>query len=154
VDQFNNLIFAVFASDCLPPYLIVFGFIQLLERTPKEVVVELSSIPLDRLLRTLEEKLTEVFAPHEAIVRRSFERLKAVMRQRKRLGDLPLEQATRAVYRHLLGRVVAETTLRELFREANYKEEPHRYDEKSGATITKWWVTVRRRVISDLGGRP
>ncbi|PWU08963.1 MAG: hypothetical protein C5B50_28615 [Verrucomicrobia bacterium] len=125
---FDGLMLATFGGASEPHQLIVFGYIKLLQWKPAEVFEELSHESLKTLMARLERDLQDFFAPHDWIVRESLKKLKELVQN---------------------GTGVGATLLRD-----NYTSKAalgtRSYSAKCRQNITNWWVSVERRVKSDL----
>lgn len=128
-------------SGINPPHqTIAFGFSQLLEWTPREMVVSLSDIPLAKLAAMLESAYLQAVRPPGARLERlrsCFAPLHAAMAHT--LDEVLCENKTRRTYSALLARTVGQTTFH------NYYRDPGN-QQQAAADITCWWFAVERRV--------
>ena len=124
-----------------PPHqTLAFGFSQLLEWTPREVVGSLSDIPLAKLAAMLETAYLQAVRPPAARLARlrsCFAPLHAAMSHT--LDKVLCENKTRRTYSALLARTVGQTAFH------NYYRDPGN-QQQSAADITCWWFSVERRV--------
>jgi RNA polymerase sigma factor (sigma-70 family) len=142
VAVYEELLSLTFNGPSPPHQLIAFGLVKLLERRPREVVAEFSSLPL----RVIEERLEIDYINNsqlpEGRVLPCFGQLRENLDWT--FGEVVKEPRTRKTYPHLLPRVVGETILREYYTKQT--------EEGQADNIVKWWDAVSRRVWSEVQG--
>ena len=130
-------------NDSSPPHqLIAFGFVKLLGWAPRQVVAELSDLPMQDLTK----RLSTGYA-HESQLPK--ERIRPCFRQLREQMNRPFWQVvtdpkTQKTYPSLRNRLVGTTTLRDYYTGATA--------EQHAADVTKWWDAVKRRLWSAVDG--
>lgn len=122
-----------------PPHqLLAFGFCKLLDWPPAQVVELLSEPPLRQLLGRFERDYVResqlTAAEIGALLVPIWEKLELTF------GEVAASPRTRRRFPALLERIVGETAFRDYYVEPSPAED-----------VTRWWDSVRRRVVTALG---
>jgi RNA polymerase sigma factor (sigma-70 family) len=139
---YKELLSLAFHSSSPPHQLIAFGFVKLLAWAPRQVVAELSDLPIQDLAQRLEAEYVSVSQLPKQHIRRCFRRLQEQMA--RPFSFAVTDARTRKIYPLLHDRLVGTTLLRDYYTGGTA--------EQHAADVTKWWDAVKRRVWSAAGG--
>jgi len=127
-----------FSSSIAPHQLISFGFARLLEWRPREIVAELSEQFLRNLEARLEDDDSRILLGQRTYLRERLSPLREKMDCQ--VDDVIEDPNTRAVYAHLLNRLVGQTKLSDYYTIHGNPEQ----------NIDEWSWSVKRRVLLEL----
>lgn len=130
-------------NDSSPPHqLIAFGFVKLLAWAPRQVVAELSDLPMQNLTERLETGYAHDSQLPKEQIRLCFRHLREQMGHP--FWQAVTEPKTQKTYPSLRNCLVGTTTLRDYYTGKTV--------EHHAADVTKWWDAVKRRVWSAVNG--
>lgn len=137
-ELFDRFLRVAFSSSIAPHQLISFGFARLLEWRPREIVAELSEQFLENLEARLEDDYSQVLLGRKTYLRERLSPLREKMDCK--VDDVIEDPNTRAVYAHLLNRLVGQTMLSDYYTIRGNPEQ----------NIDEWCWSVKRRILPEL----
>lgn len=132
---YEALLRTTFSISNPPHQLIAFGYCQLLEWKPAELVAERSDHRLEDMVKELQARYQEIAAIPQDRVAPLFAQLHKKLKLRV---EEVVHPSAHAAYEDLLHRIAGETTLRDY-----YSKEPT-------ANVSDWVYRVKRRVTDEL----